>query len=341
MKKTIATIPRLARRHVFALLALFVALGGSSYAAHAAATKLLPKNSVGSAQVINGSLQKVDLSKRAFAALKDTRGAQGLPGPQGLQGAAGPAGLPGPQGLQGDTGAAGVPGQPGAQGQQGPAGPAIVRSTPGLNALTTLDSTGVGLFTSATVGADGLGLISYYDNTNQDLKVAHCTNVACTSATKSTLDSTGDVGAYTSVTIGADGFGLISYKDGTNSDLKVAHCNNTACTSASVSTVDNTTLHDVGSYSSLTIGADGLGLVSYGDNDMVTTLGDLKVAHCNNTECTSASKSEVGVGNAGHGSSVTIGTDGLGLIGYRDETNGDLKVAHCSNAFCAPFFRRR
>ena len=31
--------------------------------------------------------------------------------------------------------------------------------------------------TSITIGADGLGLISYYDVTNGDLKVAHCSNV--------------------------------------------------------------------------------------------------------------------------------------------------------------------
>jgi hypothetical protein len=61
-----------------------------------------------------------------------------------------------------------------------------------------------------TIGADGLGLISYYDNTNDDLKVAHCSDVACSSATTATLDSIGNVGWYTSVTIGADGLGLIS-----------------------------------------------------------------------------------------------------------------------------------
>jgi len=55
------------RRHAVAYVALFAALSGTSYAA---ATKLLPKNSVGSRQVINGSLQKVDLSKKAVAALK-------------------------------------------------------------------------------------------------------------------------------------------------------------------------------------------------------------------------------------------------------------------------------
>jgi hypothetical protein len=49
------------RRHHLALLALFVALGGTSVAASNA---LAPRNSVGSAQVINGSLAKADLATR-------------------------------------------------------------------------------------------------------------------------------------------------------------------------------------------------------------------------------------------------------------------------------------
>jgi hypothetical protein len=87
----------------------------------------------------------------------------------------------------------------------------------------------VGLDTSVTIGADGLGLISYYDSTNSDLKVAHCSDTNCTAATITTLDSTGVVGLGTSVTIGADGLGLISYRDATNDDLKVAHCENAFC----------------------------------------------------------------------------------------------------------------
>jgi hypothetical protein len=97
-------------------------------------------------------------------------------------------------------------------------------------ATTTLDSAGiVGEYTSITIGADGLGLISYRDATNGDLKVAHCSNTACTAATITTLDSAGDVGQNTSITIGADGLGLISYRDATNGDLKVAHCSDPFC----------------------------------------------------------------------------------------------------------------
>jgi hypothetical protein len=332
MNQTITTLTRFFGRHAVALLALFVALSGSSYGAYAAATKLLPKNSVGSAQVINGSLQKADLSKKTFAALKGSRGAQGVPG------SAGPAGLPGPQGPKGDTGAAGAAGQQGAQGTQGPTGPAIGRSTPGANTLTTLDSgADVGRYTSSTIGADGLGLISYYDNTNDDLKVAHCNNVACTAATASTIDSAAvhDLGSSSSLTIGADGLGLISYTDNDQvtgmGDLKIAHCTNIACTSATKSTLDSAGA--VGYNTSVALGADGLGLISYQD----FTNQNLKVAHCNNVACTAATASTIdSAGNVGFNTtSVTIGADGLGLISYGgDPAFGELKVAHCIDPVC-------
>ncbi len=88
-------------RHHLALFALFFALGGTSFAAGNA---LLPGNSVGTKQVINGSLQTNDLSKTARSALK---------GNTGLRGPAGPAGAQGAQGAQGATGAQGVQGAPG------------------------------------------------------------------------------------------------------------------------------------------------------------------------------------------------------------------------------------
>ena len=88
-------------RHHLALFALFFALGGTSFAAGNA---LLPRNSFGTKQVINGSLQTNDLSKTARSALK---------GNTGMRGPAGPAGAQGTQGAQGATGAQGVQGAPG------------------------------------------------------------------------------------------------------------------------------------------------------------------------------------------------------------------------------------
>ena len=103
-----------ARRNAVAYLALFVALSSGSYAA---SNKLLPANSVGTQQVINGSLQKADLSARTQAALRGVSGARGLQGPGGPGGPQGPAGS---QGVAGPQGVAGL------GGERGPAGTAYV-----------------------------------------------------------------------------------------------------------------------------------------------------------------------------------------------------------------------
>ncbi len=202
---------------------------------------------------------------------------------------------------------------------------------PLANTITTLDNSAgdVGAYTSVTIGADGLGLISYNDSGNEDLKVAHCSDASCTTATLTTLDSAGDVGWHTSVTIGADGLGLISYRDVTNSDLKVAHCSDASCTTATLTTLDSA--GHVGGYTSVAIGADGLGLISYFDFNNE----DLKVAHCSDVNCTTATLTTLdSAGSVGGDSSVAIGADGLGLISYADRTNDDLKVAHCSDMNC-------
>ncbi|MEX2008140.1 MAG: hypothetical protein WD850_01460, partial [Candidatus Spechtbacterales bacterium] len=48
------------------------------------------------------------------------------------------------------------------------------------NTLTTVDSTGsVGFYTSIAIGTDNFPVISYWDNTNDDLKVVHCGNASC------------------------------------------------------------------------------------------------------------------------------------------------------------------
>jgi hypothetical protein len=88
--------------NVVATLALFLALGGGAYAAIK-----LPKNSVTSVQVKNGSLTAKDFRK---GQLKGKTGPAGATGPQGAQGDRGPAGPQGPPGLTGDKGDKGTPG---------------------------------------------------------------------------------------------------------------------------------------------------------------------------------------------------------------------------------------
>jgi len=97
------------RRHHVALLALFVALGGTSYAAaklpaNSVGTKQLKKNAVTAAKVKNGSLMSTD-----FAAGQLPAGPPGPAGASGARGERGPEGPQGPRGLEGPQGPPWVP----------------------------------------------------------------------------------------------------------------------------------------------------------------------------------------------------------------------------------------
>jgi hypothetical protein len=197
--------------------------------------------------------------------------------------------------------------------------------------ITTVDATGiVGVDTSIAIGTDGFPVISYFDDTNDDLKVAKCVNAECTgTSTKTTVDSTGIVGAHTSIAIGNDGFPVISYNDDTNDDLKVAKCVNAACTGVSTLTAVDTA-GSVGQHTSIVIGNDGFPVISYYDNTNFV----LKVAKCVNAACTGTSTITTVDATGGAFTSIAIGTDGFPVISYQDFTNIDLKVAKCVNAAC-------
>lgn len=80
--------------HVAASLALFIALGGPSYA-----STLLPRNSVGPAQLRSSSVGSSEIKNGAVhladIASTTTKSLRGTTGAQGPQGPAGPAGAPG------------------------------------------------------------------------------------------------------------------------------------------------------------------------------------------------------------------------------------------------------
>lgn len=199
---------------------------------------------------------------------------------------------------------------------------------------TLVDSGDVGNDSSIIIGLDGLPVISYYDANNGDLKVAHCSNMACTIATTTTVDSEGVVGKYTSITIGRTGYPLVSYYDDTNGDLKLASCNDVACTSATIETVDDggPGNDDVGQYTSVTVNESGYAFISYYD----VTNADLKVAGCNTLTCNGNSIWTVDSGgDVGQYTSVTRNSNDYGYISYYDASNGNLKVARCVSMSCS------
>ena len=133
---------------------------------------------------------------------------------------------------------------------------------------STVDSVvGVGKYSSIGVGTSGAVYISYYDNSNRDLKYA--TTVSGSWAT-SAVDSVADVGKYSSIAVGTSGAVYISYYDDTNGDLKYATNVSGSWVSSAVDSVA-----DVGEYSSIGVGTSGAVYISYYDDTIATAINNL------------------------------------------------------------------
>lgn len=213
-----------------------------------------------------------------------------------------------------------------------------------VNTYHDIDSVpSVGNPNSLAIGADNLPVVSYYDSTSNDLKVAHCGDNDCSiGTTTTTVDATGFVGGYNDIAIGSDNLPIISYIDESNNSLKVTHCGNNDCSSGNTSTtVDNTTY--VSFSTSITRGSDNLPIISYYD----VTSADLKIAHCGNVSCSSGNTLTTidDTGNVGQESFIAVVDNAFPIISYFDASGGALKYAHCDNYLCnvsggneAPFF---
>ena len=120
---------RFLRRNTIALLALFLALGGTSYAA---------ATLISGSQIKPHTIAKNRLTNKAIKQLKGNRGARG------------PAGAPGAQGPQGIQGIQGI------QGPQGPGGAILTYdATASSNTTPTVLGTALGIQYGATCNSSG------------------------------------------------------------------------------------------------------------------------------------------------------------------------------------------
>jgi hypothetical protein len=149
--------------NVMSSIALFLAIGGVSWAATA-----LPRNSVGTAQIRTAAITSIKVRDRSLTASDFAAGAlRGVPGPAGPQGPTGdapaPAGPAGPAGTRGAPGAAGPAGLAGPKGIPGPFGPLGQTGQPG---------------TPGTAGTLGARVVSFTEdflpNRQNAFYVEHC-----------------------------------------------------------------------------------------------------------------------------------------------------------------------
>lgn len=196
---------------------------------------------------------------------------------------------------------------------------------------TTLINTDAVIWNSISLGGDGLPLIVYINVATNQLKTVHCNDLNCTSSTTTTIDNAHywSIGSAT----GVDGLPLFVYTRlmGANSYLlTTGHCNTFDCSSYITSTVD--AAYITGKEPSIVIGADGLGLIAYSDDQLGH---DLHTGHCVDITCTAVTKSVIDAPyTVGNYSAIAVGADGLPVIAHQDSYHYYLKLAHCMDIPC-------
>jgi hypothetical protein len=204
---------RMTYANVVSTLALFVALGGSSYAAISVSGADVVDRSLDGRDIGVGSLTGREIARRSIGAedlrtgavtgravarqsltgldirdgsigprdLQDTIGSlEGLPGPQGRPGDAGPAGPPGEKGEKGETG------ERGPKGDQGPPGPSDVHAEPATDSQRNAATFSFGGEQLAAIGQQptqappccvvpGSGLLEVDSGTGRKAQLTHYT----------------------------------------------------------------------------------------------------------------------------------------------------------------------
>ncbi len=207
----------------------------------------------------------------------------------------------------------------------------------------TIDTTGsIGLWNSLAV-VGGKPAISYFDDTNDDLKYAWARSACPLSSADwviHAVDTTGNVGWSTSLAVLSDGTPAIAYYDSTLGNLNFAVADNAypyTSTDWTVYAIDS--VGDAGMYASLTV-REGFPIVSYYDSvnydlkfaeatvEVPTVPGDWVIHTVDSTDS---------VGMFSQLSTVFTGFGGMPLepinvpaIAYRDITNQTLKYAQAT-----------
>jgi len=182
------------------------------------------------------------------------------------------------------------------------------------NTSGSIDTSGdVGWHPSIANDSNGYSHISYFDDTNDDLKYA---TDESGSWVVTSVDTSGNVGSYTSIAVDSNDDVHISYYDTTNFDLKYATDKSGSWVVTSVDTSGS-----VGTYTSIAVDSNDDVHISYFDQ----TNGDLKYATDKSGSWVLSSVDTTGA--VGQYTSIAVDSNDDVHISYYDDTNFDLKYA--------------
>jgi methionine-rich copper-binding protein CopC len=205
----------------------------------------------------------------------------------------------------------------------------------GVVIRTLVSTNNVGYDLSLQLDSSGIPVISFFDDSADDLRVARCSDPTCSTApVLRTIESSGNIGLYTSLVLVNDN-PVIAYVDAShNGMLKLAFCANPTCLGGTTTRVIENNAS--AAYTTLLLNG-GNPVISY-----YSLNGTLKLAICDDPTCATPTIRTVDsvdghfVGN--YASMVLDG--GRPVIAYYDSSAGTLKVAICDDAACtAPTIR--
>ncbi|MCJ7724977.1 MAG: hypothetical protein MUP76_01110, partial [Acidimicrobiia bacterium] len=192
----------------------------------------------------------------------------------------------------------------------------------------------VGDHSSMVLDGDGYPVIAYHSHSSGKLKLAHCDDATCSTATITDVheQSPMALGKRVSLALDAAGNPIMSYIEYAPSvDLWLAHCTDPNCTTAP--TLQEIVTGDIlPATRSMVLDPAGNPIIAYYER----VDDDLKVVHCDDPTCATSTINTVdSTDEVGSDLAMALNAVGNPVISYYDITHGDLKLALCHDPDCS------